>query len=49
MLLLRKWVAAIGGSIQMDWSYANILVREAYVVRLHREKKMLHHVEDLDC
>jgi hypothetical protein len=46
MLLSRKWAADVGGSIQMDWSYADISITLRHKVRLFREQKMLHHVED---
>jgi hypothetical protein len=34
MLLLRKWVADAVGRIQMDWSYANILINSRHKIRL---------------
>lgn len=46
MLLSRKWATNARGSVQMDWSYIDILVTLGYSVRLFQEKKMLHNVED---
>ena len=48
MLLSRKWVASLGGSIQMDWTYAMILASKDAHVKLYREKERKYHVEDLD-
>jgi hypothetical protein len=45
MLLSRKRAMDTGGSIQMDWSYADILIDKCFNVRLFK-KNMLHHVED---
>lgn len=46
MLLSRKWVANLGGSIQMDLSYATILTCEGTFVTLYREHPRMYHVED---
>jgi hypothetical protein len=46
MLLSRKWVATMGGNIQMDLSYATIPSSENSFVKLHREKERKFHVED---
>ena len=46
MLLSRKWVATMGGNIQMDLSYATIPSFENSFVKLHREKERKFHVED---
>jgi hypothetical protein len=46
MLLSRKWVATMGGHIQMDLSYATIPSSENSFVKLHREKERKFHVED---
>ncbi|CAF4291091.1 unnamed protein product, partial [Adineta steineri] len=46
MLLSRKWGATLGGSIQMDLSYATIPFSENAFVKLHREKERKFHVED---
>jgi hypothetical protein len=46
MLLSRQWSADVGGSMQMDLSYANIPISRVEKVRLYREHKMLHNVED---
>ena len=46
MLLSRKWVATMGGNIQMDLSYDTILFFENSFVKLHREKERKFHVED---
>ena len=36
MLLSRKWVASLGGSIQMDWTYAMIPASKDAHVNLYR-------------
>jgi len=47
MLLSRKWVSDLGGSIQMNWSYAMIpSPRGDGFVRLNREPERKFHVED---
>jgi hypothetical protein len=46
MLLSRQWVTDVGGSIQMDLSYADIPISQVEKVRLYMEHKMLHNVED---
>jgi hypothetical protein len=46
MLLSRKWAASMGGNIQMDWSYVNILVGDGFVIRLDCEQQLLHDVDD---
>jgi hypothetical protein len=46
MLLSRKWVATLGGTLQMDLSYATIPSSENSFVKLHREKERKFHVED---
>ena len=38
MFLSRKWVATLGGYIQMDWTYATIPTSKNTRVILHREK-----------
>ena len=38
MLLSRKWVASLGGNIQMDLSYATISTCENNFVTLHIDK-----------
>ena len=48
MLLSRKWDASLGGSIQMDWTYAIIPASEDAHVKLYREKERKYHVEDPD-
>ncbi|KAH9291178.1 hypothetical protein KI387_043631, partial [Taxus chinensis] len=45
MLLSRKWAASVGGSVQMDMSYATIPI-EGNLVKLYGEKKMLYLIED---
>ncbi|KAH9295238.1 hypothetical protein KI387_038826 [Taxus chinensis] len=45
MLLSRKWVASVGGNVQMDMSYATIPI-EGSLVKLPGEKKMLYLIED---
>jgi hypothetical protein len=47
MLLSRQWSVDVGGSMQMDLSYANIPISQVEKVRIFREPKMLHYVEDL--
>jgi hypothetical protein len=49
MLLSRKWVATMGGCIQMDLSYATIPLRNpsSRSIRLLREKERKFHIEDL--
>jgi hypothetical protein len=39
MLLSRKWAVDVGGNIQMDWSYADILITPTNKVRLFWEQK----------
>jgi hypothetical protein len=46
MLLSRKWCADVGGTLQMDLTYADILVKDNIKVRVFREQKMFHNVED---
>ena len=46
MLLSRKWGATLGGSIQMDWTYATISASEFSLVKLYSEKEKRHHVEN---
>jgi hypothetical protein len=48
MLLSRKWVATMGGCIQMDLSYATIPLpgSSSETVRLLREKERKFHIED---
>ena len=46
MLMSRKWVASLGESIQMDWTYAMISASEDAHVKLYREKERKYHVED---
>ena len=45
MLLSREWVAKLGGSIQMDLSYATIPIGENALYKLVNEKPMTKHVE----
>jgi hypothetical protein len=45
MLLSRKWAATLGGTIQMDISYATIPSSENSFVKLPREERKFH-VED---
>lgn len=45
MLLSRKWVANLGGSIQMDLSYATIPTCKKTYVIFHYEQKKKYHVE----
>ena len=46
MLLSRKWGATLGGSIQMDWTYATVPALEFSLVKLYSEKEKRHHVEN---
>jgi hypothetical protein len=46
MLLSRKWAASLGGSLQMDLSYATIPTCDNTFVRLTREQEKKYHVED---
>ena len=46
MLLSRKWGATLGGSIQMDWTYATVPASEFSLVKLYSEKEKRHHVEN---
>ncbi|KAH9303255.1 hypothetical protein KI387_014838, partial [Taxus chinensis] len=45
MLLSRKWVASVGGIVQIDMSFATIPI-EGSLVKLYGEKNMLHLIED---
>ena len=45
MLLSREWAAKLGGSIQMDLSYATIPIGESASYRLMNENPMNEHVE----
>ena len=45
MLLSREWAAKLGGSIQMDLSYATIPIEENASYKLVNEKPMSEHVE----
>lgn len=44
MLLSRKWGASLGGSIQINRSYATIPFSENTFVKLHRERERKSHV-----
>jgi hypothetical protein len=46
MLLSRKWVATMGGTLQMDLTYATIPSSENSFVKLYREKERKSHGED---
>ena len=46
LLLSRKWDATLGGSIQMDWTYAIVPASEFSLVKLYYEKEKRHHVEN---
>jgi hypothetical protein len=45
MLLSWKWDESLGGSLQMDLSYATIPTCENTFVRLNREQEKRYHVE----
>ena len=46
MLLSRKWAIDLGGSVQMDWTYATVPLSEDTMVKLHSEKENKHNVEN---
>lgn len=46
MLLYKKWVATLGGILQMDFSYATIITLEGDFFTLYREPFMGYQVED---
>jgi hypothetical protein len=46
MLLSRKFSTDLGGSLQMDISYATIPTQEGTFVTLYREQFKRYHVED---
>jgi hypothetical protein len=46
MILPRKWVATLGGSLQMDLSYATILIGNEGYATLYNQPRMKNHVED---
>ena len=46
MLLSRKWGTTLGGSIQMDWTYATVPASEFSLVKLYSKKEKRHHVEN---
>ena len=46
MLLSRKWCADVGGTLEMDLTYVDIPVKDNIKIRVFREQKMLHNVED---
>ena len=46
MLLSKKWALDLGGSLQMDLSYATIPMPDNNFFRLDRELEKIYHVED---
>jgi hypothetical protein len=46
MLLSRKWDATLGGSLQMDLSYATIPIGDGSYVTLYNHPVTRNHVED---
>jgi hypothetical protein len=48
MLLSRKWAATLGGSLQMDLSYATILVGAQSHITLYNKPRRKEHVEKPD-
>jgi hypothetical protein len=46
MLLSRKWCTYVGGTLQIDLTYVDIPVEDNFKIRVFREQKMLHNVED---
>jgi hypothetical protein len=47
MLLSRKWAATLGGSLQMDLSYATIPTPDGDFVTLYREPIVRYQVKIL--
>jgi hypothetical protein len=46
MLLSRKWAATLGGSLQMDLSYATIPIGDGSYATLYNHHVVRNHVED---
>jgi hypothetical protein len=46
ILMSKKWVATLGGHIQMDLTYATIPAPDNTLVKLYREQERKFHVED---
>jgi hypothetical protein len=45
MILSREWVVTLGGSLQIDLSYATIPVGDQGCITLHNKPKMMEHIE----
>jgi hypothetical protein len=45
MILSREWAATLGGSLQMDLSYATIPVGDQDCITLHNKPKRMEHIE----
>ena len=45
MLLSREWAAKLGGSIQLDLTYATVPISEMASIKLMNEPPMMEHVE----
>ena len=45
MLLSREWAVKLGGSIQLDLTYATVPINETALIKLMNEPPMMEHVE----
>jgi hypothetical protein len=45
MILSREWDATVGGSLQMDFSYATIPVEDQDCINLNNKTKRMEHIE----
>ena len=48
MLLSREWATKLGGSIQLDLTYAAIPINKTVSIKLINEPPMIEHVETPD-
>jgi hypothetical protein len=48
MILSRECAATLGESLQMDLSYATILIRDQDCIILHNKPKRMEHIERCD-
>jgi hypothetical protein len=46
MILSKSWGAKLGGSLQMDMTYATILIFGGQFTRLYRETKLAYTISD---
>jgi hypothetical protein len=46
MLLSRKWVATLGGNLQMDLSFSTIPIGNGHYATLYNQPRAKKHVED---